>query len=184
MADPIQFPFDAKKATQVAARLVEKRGGQFEYIHVLKMLYAIDRVALAKWGQPVIGGQYSSLPKGPVISEALNLMRGKSSNAAWTKHLQTTGHKLHLRSVAGTDELSRAEVDLVDTVFQMLGHRNRWDIVREMHDTFSEWENPGRSSKPIAVESILEAVGTSQEDIQAIARESAHLNRLDSALGR
>ncbi len=184
MPEAIQFPFDAKKAAQVAARLVDKRGGQLEYLHVMKMLYQIDRVALGKWGQPVIGGQYCSLPKGPVISEALNLMRGRNSDPAWSKHLQTTGHKLVLKSPAGTDELSRAEVDLVDTVFQMLGHRNRWNIVDEMHDTFKEWKDPRGSSKPIAVESILEAVGTSEDTIKEIARETAHLNRIDSALGR
>ena len=97
MSETLQFPFDHKKATQVAARLVEKRGGRLEYLHVMKMLYAIDRIALAKWGQPVVGGQYASMQKGPVISEALNLMRGKTVHQDWSRHFQTQGYSLVLR---------------------------------------------------------------------------------------
>ena len=62
--EPLQFPFDGKKGTQVAAYILAKKGGKLEYLHLMKMLYAIDRIALAKWGQPVIGGHYASLKEG------------------------------------------------------------------------------------------------------------------------
>ena len=184
MSETIHFPFDDKKAAQVAARLVEKKGGRLEYLHVMKMLYAIDRLALAKWGQPVIGGQYCSMNKGPVISEVLDLINGTLKRPTWSEHLQTSGINLVLRKTAGTDELSRAEADLVDTVFVMLGNRDRWDIVAEMHDEFKELENPGKSSRPIKVEAILKAVGKGSLEITEIAKEAAYYNRIDAALDR
>lgn len=184
MADPVHFPFDYRKAAQVVARLVEQKDGRMNYLHIMKMIYAIDRTALAKWGQPVIGGTYCSMKYGPVISEALRLMKGEKTDAAWSSHLKTEALDLVLKQTADTDELSKAEVDLVDTVFAMLGNRNRWDIVDEMHDQFKEWENPGNSSRPILVESILKAVGKKPDEIEAIARDAAYFNRLDSALGK
>ncbi len=184
MNEALHFVFDDKKATQVAARLVEKKGGRLEYLHVMKMLYAIDRLSLAKWGQPVIGGSYCSMRKGPVISEVFDLIKGERESRSWSGHLQTKGYDLVLRKPAGTNELSRAEADLVDTVFVMLGNRSRWDIVKEMHDEFHEWKDPGSSSRPIPVEAILKAVGKKDAEIDAIAREAGNLNRLDAALGR
>ena len=184
MNEALHLVFDDKKATQVVSRLIEKKGGRLEYLHVMKMVYLIDRLSLAKWGQPVVGGNYCSMSKGPVISEVLDLIKGERASSSWSGHLQTKGIDLVLRKPAGTNELSRAEADLIDTVFVMLGNRNRWDIVQEMHDTFKEWKDPGRSSRPISVEDILKAVGKKDAEINEIAREANHLNRLDAALGR
>ncbi len=75
-------------------------------------------------------------------------------------------------------------MDLVDTVFVMLGNRNRWDIVDSMHDEFKEWQDPGSSRKPIPVESILAAVGKSASEIDAISKDATYYQRLDAALGK
>ena len=178
----LHFPFDERKAAQVTARLVEQKGRRLPYLHAMKMLYLIDRLALAKWGQPVIGGNYWSMKKGPVISEILNLIKGERVSQAWSDHLHTSGYDLVLEKSAGVDELSKAELDLVDTVFAEHGHRNRWDIVAEMHDQFREWENPGNSRRKIAVESILAATGKSADEIREIADRTAYYQRIDAAL--
>lgn len=153
----------------------------------MKMAYTADRLALSKWGQPVIGGFYCAMAKGPVISEVLSLIKGEASaaiSAPWKKHLRTSGFDLVLRDSPSMDVLSRAECDLLDTVYVMLGHRSRWDVVKWTHDEFGEWKDPIGSMKPIPVEEILTAVGKTVGEIQQIAKETAYFQQVDSILKR
>lgn len=183
----LRFPFDEEKASQVAAILVSKRGGSLKYLHLMKMLYTIDRTALAKWGQPVSGGRYCSMTKGPVISEILDLIKGKAGKTRghfWPQHLQTKGFDISLKKSAGSDRLSKAELDIIDTVFVMLGNRDRWDVVQWTHDEFKEWKDPGTTSAPIAVEEILKAVGKTAGEINEIATEAAYYGKIDTFLAR
>jgi hypothetical protein len=59
-----------------------------------------------------------------------------------------------------------------------------WPQVREFcHNkkNFAEWEDPGRSRKPILMEKIYEEVGRSKEvieEIQSLRREEALFSRL------
>lgn len=180
------FQFDEKKATQVAARLLEKGGGSVNYLLLMKMMYTIDRIALANWGQPVVGGDYAALPKGPVISPVLDLIKGdrRASSRSWGACFRTRGYELELKSAPGHDELSQAEIDLIDTVFVMLGHRDKWDVVQWTHAEFKEWKDPGKSSKAISIEDILRAVGKSEEEIEKISHEASYQVSLQSILGR
>lgn len=183
----IHFPFDETKATQVVAHLINKSGGKLNYLLATKILYTIDRTSLANWGKPVVGGSYCSLPKGPVISEAYDLMKtskeGEISNF-WTAHIVTKNYDLHLKKGPGRSELSEAEVQLVDDVHAMLANRNRWDVVRWTHDEFQEWKNPKGSSKPIEVAAILRAVGKKSKDIRFIEKESSYYQKFNALLGR
>ena len=61
---PIRFRFDEAKATQVAMRLLEKSENRLSHLALMKMLYIIDREALARWERPVIGGRYCSMEPG------------------------------------------------------------------------------------------------------------------------
>jgi hypothetical protein len=71
----IRFPFAETKATEVAARLVQRSGGSLSHLALMKMLFIVDREALNQWERPVIGRKYCSMAHGTVISEVLDLMR-------------------------------------------------------------------------------------------------------------
>ena len=183
----IRFPFDERKAIQVVAHILGKHTATFNYLHLMKMLYTIDRLALAKWGQPVIGGSYCSMSKGPVISEVLDLIKSNVEPGRphpWLQHFQKKGYDLVLKKPAKTNELSQAEVDLVDTVYHMLAQRNRWSVVEWTHDEFKEWKDPGASSEPIRVEDILHALKKSDKEIETIRQDTAFYNQVDSHLSR
>jgi len=187
MDTSIHFKFDEAKATQVAARLTEKSGNKVNYLLLTKMMYAIDRTALANWGQPVSGGAYCSLPKGPAISEAYDLIKkGKHPEKPtyWTKHLATKGYNLVLKKKPGNDELSPAEIELIDTIHAMLAHQDKWDVVEWTHNEFKEWEDPKGSSNTIPVEKILQILGKSESEIKAIAKETAYHNQISTLFAR
>lgn len=185
MKHPIRFQFNQIKAAQVAARLVAKSGGKLNYLHALKMLYAIDRTAFANWGQPIIGGTYCSLRKGPITSEIYDLIKAAKvaeDESFWSIHLSTRDNDLKLKKDPGKDELSEAELQVVDDVHAMLAHRDRWDVVDMTHE-FKEWKDPGKSSDPIPVEKMLKVLGKSEEEIRHIAKESSYYQSVDALLG-
>jgi uncharacterized phage-associated protein len=174
----IRFSFNERNATEVAARLVHKSGGSLSHLALMKMLYIIDREALRRWERPIIGGKYCSMEHGTVISEVLDLMRrieGVDATTPWTNHLTKVENEMRLREECQVESLSPGEVRLIDEMFKKYGNADKWQL-RDLTHEFQEWENVGKSSKPIRVEKILQAVGKNGQDINRVAKEVADLN--------
>jgi uncharacterized phage-associated protein len=180
----VHIRFDERKATQVAAMLVEKSGGQMSHLALVKLLYIIDREALARWGRPVVGGSYYSLPHGTAISEVLDLMKrieGFDDSSYWTDHLTKIGNEMRLKESAGDDELSSAETELVAQVFKTYGGLNKWDL-RDLTHQFGEWTDPKGSCIPIAIEEILHHQGKSGKEIALLIEDLRELEDIDRLL--
>jgi len=178
--------FDEAKATQAAARFVAKSGGKMSHLALVKLLYIVDREALARWGRPVTGGDYYSLPYGTAISQSVDLMKrieGFEEPSFWTEHLTKMGNEMHLRSAAGEDELAPAELELIDEVFEKFGHLEKWELCQLTHD-FGEWTDPHGSSIPIGVDEVLFHVGKKGEEISAVIDELRELESVDSLIGK
>jgi uncharacterized phage-associated protein len=181
----VHFRFDEVKATQVAAFLVRRSGGKMSHLALVKLLYIIDREALARWGRPVIGGSYYSLPHGTVISEVLNLMKkieGWDDASFWTEHLTKFGNEMHLQKPTDDSELSIAETNLIGEVFETYGNLSKWDL-RDLTHQFGEWTDPKGSSIPIGIEEILHHVGKSSQEIAALVGELRELEEVDQLIG-
>jgi uncharacterized phage-associated protein len=176
--------FDEAKATQVAAILVRKAGGKLSHISLAKLTYIIDREAFSRWGRPVIGGSYYSLPHGPVISQIVDLMRrieGWDNDSVWTRHLTKIGNEMQLIEPVGNDELSPAELNVIDEVFDTFG-TEKWELRDKSHQ-FGEWIDPHGSRLPISITDILFEVGKSPKEIAQIADELRELQEMDELLG-
>lgn len=166
--------FNERKATQAAARLLELRGGRMSYLKLIKLLYLADREALLRWGRPITTDRCISMDRGPVLSRVLDLVADGEDPGApciWAKHISSPGNfEVQLTSEAGRDELSNAEVDLLDEVFHEHGKKTRWDLVKLTH-TLPEWKDPQGSAIPITDRDILKAGGKSDLEIAAIEDE-------------
>lgn len=80
-----------------------------------------------------------------------------------------------------TEELSRAEEELIEEIFVEYGKMNRWDLVNLSHQ-FPEWRNPEGSALPISYEDILRAGKKSEEEIAATGAELESLAAAESLL--
>jgi hypothetical protein len=78
------------------------------------------------------------------------------------------------------DELSDAELDILDDVFEKFGKMQRFEIARYTHDHCAEWEDPHGSSFPISPESVFRALEIKEERIQALVRQHRTLADLDT----
>src|SRR3972149_5673575 len=65
----VEFQFNREKATQAILWLVQRNNGALDKLQLVKMVLLADREHLARYGRPIIGGNYYTMKYGPVSSE-------------------------------------------------------------------------------------------------------------------
>jgi len=181
----MRLRFNEAKATQVASLLLRLRGGRMSYLKLIKLLYLLDREALLRWGRPVTTDRHVAMPKGPVVSRICDLIRDESAPgevSVWRNHISAPiDYEVRLIDgvEASTDELSRAEEQLIGEIFQQYGHWSRWDLVKFCHD-LPEWHDPDGSSIPIDYADILRAGDIPPDEIASIDAELRALNAVEA----
>src|SRR2546430_17436847 len=79
------------------------------------------------------------------------------------------------------DEISDAEMDVLDSIWKQFGHLTASQLRNYSHDHCPEYtETTGRI--PIAYREVLEALGVSEQDAEQIEREIAEFRREENAL--
>jgi len=172
-----EFLFREKKATQAAARIIQKAGGRYNYLSLVKLIYIVDREAIKSWERAVAGGPFFSLPNGPVNSAILDLVNENIPSDHWRNCLEREENDVILHNDPGDDELSEAEKDLIDFVFEQWGHLSP-AALRHLTHQFPEWKNPNGGRLPISGDEILHAVGRRAEEVREISEELEETNKL------
>ena len=180
--------FDELRVSQAAAYFVSKEGGKMPHLKLMKLLYLADREALRRYGQPISGDEYYSLPHGPVLSKTLDLTNGSCEPVpggwdCWISDKED--HQVAVRKEINRDvldELSDADIEIIDSVWAQFGHMSRYQIRDYTHNKnhVPEWEDPHGSARPIPLNRILEAVGRNQNQVREdIANVQARKNISD-----
>jgi uncharacterized phage-associated protein len=167
---PLQFRDE--KATQTAARFLQRAGGRMNLMKLVKLIYLADRAALVKWGRPITMDLFCSLPHGPIVSNTLNLINEQpdpSFRRYWHQYIseRQTNYDVVLDHDPHGDQLSRAEETVIDEVFAKYGHLDQWRL-RDFTHTLPEWRDPGASMLPIRIRDILLPEGYSEKEIGEI----------------
>jgi len=181
----VRLCFNERKATQAAAHLLRLRGGRMSYMKLVKLLYLADREALLSWGRPISTDRYVSLDRGPVLSRVLDLAtdgEDPGTPSIWAASItEPSNYEVELKAEAGDDELSEAEIQLLDKVFAEHGRKSRWELVKLTH-TLPEWIDPHGSAIAISYRDILKAGGKSDLEIAAVEDELDELAETDLLL--
>jgi uncharacterized phage-associated protein len=166
--------FNEVKATQAASRLLELRGGQMSYMKLVKLLYLIDRESIITRGRTITTDRHVSMPRGPVVSQILNLITEDDPPTGltfWRQHISSPENfEVRLVQNAGDEELSRTEETIIAGVFAEHGTKSRWELVEFTHG-LPEWQDPNGGSIPIEYRDILKAAGKTEAEIIAIQCE-------------
>ena len=177
--------FNERRATEAAARFLKLRDGRMSYLKLIKLLYLLDREALLRWGRPVTTDRYVSMDNGPVVSRIYDLIRDEpapGTDPVWRHYISAPqGYEVALVAEPETDELSRAEEDLIDQIFEKFGRLNRWDLVRISHE-LPEWQDPKGSAIPIQYRDILRAGDKTESEIAAVEAELESLATAEALL--
>ncbi|MEH2330705.1 Panacea domain-containing protein [Nostoc sp.] len=188
----IRFKFHPEKAVEAASLFLKLHGKPMSYLGLLKLLYMADRITLERLEQPITGDRYVSMNYGPVLSRVYDLIKGldvADAKDLWSRYIFSrdprykisANYTVSLREYPGDDELSEAEVKIIEQVYAKYGHIDPFDLAETTH-LFPEWVNPYGSAIPISVEEVLKNVGKTDEDIERIREEFEREDYLDWVL--
>ncbi|MHB1265166.1 MAG: Panacea domain-containing protein [Gemmatimonadaceae bacterium] len=168
--------FREERTTQAAARFLKLRGGQMSYMKLLKLLYLADRKALLDLGRPITYDRYVSMKHGPVLSQTYDLMVAEeepTTQSYWRRFISgPRGYEVALLQDAPNSDLSPAQEQVIDAVFEEFGRLGRWDLVHLTHQ-LPEWVDPQGSSVPILISDVLRGAGLEAEEIEAVEDDLA-----------
>lgn len=170
--------FNDRKVAHMAAFLLGLGGTRMSHLKLMKLLYLADREAMAQYGAPISGDCIVAMPHGPVLSMTLNLMDGdvESSPGGWDSLISDKeNHELSLKRTVNRDdldELSQADIGVLEKVWKQFGHMGKWEIRDYTHDHCPEWTDPNGSSVAIPYENVFLALGRSKD---VAAELSAHI---------
>jgi uncharacterized phage-associated protein len=184
------FRFNPRKATEVAALLITKEGGNLKVMKLVKLVYLLDRLSITKRGIPVVGGVYYSLRNGPVTSELVDIINaGKladEADSSWEQYISDRAqHKITLRSEAPPIEnLSASEQTLIEQIYAEHGNKDQWALRNWCHQNCGEWTPLEGGRERIYIEQIAQNVGKSDSEVRRISEEAMESNLLTSVFSR
>jgi hypothetical protein len=175
---PLKSHYREDKAIEVASRLLSKEGGKMNYTKLIKLMYLIERDALLRWGFPVTCDDYYSLDCGPILSNTLDNITGSTycdhPSKDWESHI-VRDDQYHVRLKASSPEkkLSRAEIKLIDDIYDKYGQMTWRELIEWSHDkkNIPEWENPKGSRLPISIKAILKEAQFPDDEVDNILEE-------------
>ena len=164
------------------------------YLKLMKMMYLAEKQFILKYGERLTGDKMVSMPYGPVLSSVYDCFLG--GNSYWDQWISNPGkYDLSLNDsvvvksdnpLETFDELSVADQGILDSVFECLEKKTRWEIVELTHDPefCPEWEDPHGSSYPIRCKDLLIKNGKTEEEANAILQRIEEVDSLHTATQR
>lgn len=156
--------YNARKAAQIAAYFALREGGRISVLKAVKLIYLADRKFMEKYDSSLVGDNLVSMDHGPVNSTTLNSINGLVETPEWNEFVSDRdNHDISLANDGiredALDELSRAELSILDATWSEFGHMTKWQIRDYTHDNCPEWEDPNGSSIPIPFERVMKLLG-------------------------
>lgn len=186
--------YDPRKAAQTVAYLTVKNDRRpINILKAVKLVYLADRESVRRNGFPIQDEPHYSMPHGPVNSTTYRFIRGEvppNEQNGWSDFLtDRDNHKVGLANqdidTDELDELSDADIAVLEAVWEQFGHMNEWQLVDWTHDPHNvpEWEDPNGSSSIIPLRRMMDALGIENAaDQEAIVRESRRSSEFLKAL--
>jgi len=177
--------FNQRKVAQMAAFLLDRGKGRMNYLKLMKLLYLGDRESLKRHGEPISGDRYVSMDHGPVLSQTLNLINGavEFEEQGWDYWIaDKADYVVSLRrkiSRDALDELSKAELEILEAVYAKFGKWDQWKLRDYTHRYCAEWQDPEGSSIPIDIVDIFKALGRKPAEAKKLAGRIEHDRRID-----
>ncbi len=156
--------FNVRKAAQVAAFFALRQGGQIHVLKLTKLIYLSDRAFMRQYDVPITGDKLVSMDHGPVNSLIYNYINGTAESPEWDAFMADRAQHMVAISENGIteevlDELSDAEVRVLEEVWREFGHMDRFEIRDWTHKNCPEWDDPHGSSTPIKYAHVFKFLG-------------------------
>jgi len=135
---------DTRKIINALAVIVSMQTGKsVDNIKAYKLLWLADRLHLRRFGRTITGDTYFAMPKGPVPSDAKNILEGqqtKLKNVFNVKAMFSLGTGCY--SLVGEPNMtvfSKTDIDCLNDVIACYNGLSAEDLV-ELSHKFPEWK--------------------------------------------
>lgn len=182
------FRLNRRKAIQAVAFLLKLKHESAKtdnFMRLLKLLYFADRESIRETGSPITGDRFVAMEHGPTLSGLLDFVnQRRPDNTEWDRYIERNGYEIRLVDDPGNGELSRYEISLLRRIWEENRELGEWQVAQNS-EQLREWQqnNPGKSSKPIPLADMLNAVGLGEHlaEIEALAAEDQAAQQLFGA---
>lgn len=152
----IKFPYNRDKAIQVALWLLNRHGGTLDKLKLVKLMFFADREHLARFGRPIIGGNYCAMKLGPVLSEFLNDLNKARGRRFPLKSIE---HNIHTDMSANEETLSESDIEVLESVDKQYGKYDQFRLTNITHN-LKAWsknypDKDENTSRPMPYEDIF-----------------------------
>jgi len=158
--------YNVRKAAQLVAFFATKQGGRINVLKLSKLVYLSDREHMSRYDMPILFDKLVSMDHGPVNSLTLNHINGMSydERPEWTAFVSDrseyeVGTSKPDIGIDDLDELSDAELDVLEYVWLTFGHMGKYQLRDETHRLCPEWEDPHGSSELIPYSRVFKFLG-------------------------
>jgi uncharacterized phage-associated protein len=124
----IKFAFDREKAIQAVLWLLGRNSGAMDKLKLVKFFFLADQEHLARYGRPIIGGNYYTMDHGPVSSELLNLVNEASTAVSSLPFNISATHQISTNNSPDDRWLSKSDLDVLDDVYSRYGHMDGFQL--------------------------------------------------------
>lgn len=181
--------FNERKATQLAAIVLESNGGQMDVLDLMKQLYCLDRESFLKFRNPCTGDAYVSMPRGMVLSQSYNLSKGHKHfpPTFWETCIERVpkSYTVMLKRDPGHDEFSEEELTFVREKAKEVSLKSRDEMINWVHHKLPEWIKPPEGTKRVLIEYeyvLRKALDLEQPEIDRIAHKAEVRSMFKSAI--
>jgi uncharacterized phage-associated protein len=165
VAVPLDSLFDELKSAQIAGIFLNKNCGHMNYMKLIKLMYLSERMSFELYGRPMTGDEFYNLPNGQILSTTLDLIKGTMEGEFFPRFFsKPRGFQILILEDPSISKLSKADVKILETVYQKYGNLDQWQLSKICHE-LPEWENPGFSRLPIPYERLMKVLNFTDEEI-------------------
>lgn len=170
--------FDIEAAAQAVYWFLDKHGGRMNAAKLAKLEYLAERKAIEEDCTPITGDSFLALKTGPVPASLYALLIGEGDAKAqkkWDSLFKIEGDDVVSLKELPSDWLSEFELDILDSIDSRFGGLSADELSKWTHNPANcpEWKPPKEEGEPIAIESVMRALGFNDEDMEAAAEELA-----------
>ncbi len=153
----------SRKAAQICAYFAKQSGESIEKLKLIKLIYLAEREFIKRYGHPMLYDEMFSLPHGPVCSNTLNGINGEIDQENWAEFIDKRNNR-DISSLIDAqrnelDEISDAEMDVLDAIWESFGWMSAPQIRNYTHKNCPEYTELQRGRLPISYKEIFEAIG-------------------------
>lgn len=172
----LSYLFDERIAANVAAAFLHLSGGELNVLKLMKLMYLAERKSYEQFAEPIIGDRLVAMPRGPVLSMTYDCVNngGSMIQEGWDEWVSDRSDRMvslkkNINSIENLPMLSADQINLIQEIWQELGHLSPFQLVEYTHDSKNcpEWTDPSGSSFDISLTHLFKNLGFSQQKIES-----------------